>query len=112
VDPLELSLWGLVLAVCALLFVGGWVRFAILARRDARRLAEAAIPARARILAVSPLEESHVWLELELHVPGHPPRLVERSYNTVGEDPPVGAWLRVRIHPDHPNELHLDALEP
>lgn len=102
-----------VLALAALAIAVWFAWGFVEGRRDEQRVREAAIPARARILDVKELEIGHLWLELELHVEGAPPRTIERSFNAMpGKEPRVGQWIRARIHPDDASTIFLDDVEP
>ncbi len=80
--------------------------------RDAQRVRDHAIAGRARILTLEELEVGHLWLELDLDVPGQAPRTMKRSFNAVpGGEPKVGQWMRVRVHPDDANVIFLDGVE-
>jgi hypothetical protein len=100
-------------AVAAAAILAWLVWSGIAGRRDAQRVRDHAIAGRARIVTMEELEVGHLWLELELEIPGRPARTMKHSFNAVpGSEPKVGQWMRVRVHPDDANVIFLDGVEP
>lgn len=100
-------------ALVVVAFVGYFGWSVVAGRREERRVREAAIAARGRILAVEELEIGHLSLQLELHVEGRAPRTIAHSYNAIpGREPRVGQWLRVSLHPEDGRVISFEGVEP